>query len=1253
LTANAAANTATTRFRPRTFGPYELRHEIGRGGMGSVYRAVRIDGQGPPVALKVPYAEMADYFGCMRREIHALSRLRHPGVVRILDEGAEKGVPWYAMELLDSSSLDELLSMSASREIPTADVRPFEPRSGILVIPDSLRARPLVRGDLTRALTLMYRLARVLAYVHAHGIVHRDLKPQNVLVREGDRPVLVDFGLMGQFQAQTGRETLEVGGLMMGTALYAAPEQVNGELVDARADLYSFGAMLYEIVAGAPPFNAPSVRDVLMQHLSDPPVPISAIVQGVPDVLERLIMRLLEKRRADRLGYAEDAAAMLVEAGAEPDPDFEIEAAAYLYRPEVIGRAKTIDSLRVRLTGANHSKGAFLCLGGESGIGKTSVASALAREATINGFRVVTAICDAIGAQPLHAFRPLLREIADHCRSGGEETLDRVLGPRLQVLRDHEPALAALADDAPIRMPSEIVNRRLFADLADTVAAFARERPLLLILDDLQWADESTLRFLASLGSDFFDDLPLMILGTYRVDEVGPDLRALFDQPYVAHAMLDRLDDGSVTDIVRSTLAAPDAPESFLSFLARHAEGNPFFVAEYLRAAVAENLLYREGGRWHVRGAARSYATLGLPNTLRDLVERRLQGLTPLAQRVAEAAAVLGRDINEQRLLATCGESEAALVEAMTELVERYVFVDVEGTARFAHDKIREGVYARIDGQRCKELHGRAADVIESLCASDEQLRLYAAEIAHHCDAAGRDPQAIHFYSLGAEAALKTGACREAIDLVTRAMALYAHNPAKETVKERGLRHARWHRVLCAAHLGLGDLVTSAEHARTSLGAVGIRLPRSNAGWKTRLLFEAARQAMHLALPRVTGAREARRDVLLEVALSAEKFSERSYFVADQTPMLASALIAVNAAERIGHAPGLVHSYSNLGLVASGVGLHRLADRYFEEGRRLGMEAKHYQGLAHLGYASVAHYITTCDWKRCEQYAAEAVEIARMAGDHQITEICQTVRGHWEFYTGRMQKAAETGDELRDGARKRSNLQHECWGYVTRGRSLVPMGRLEEALDCAHKAWALVEQHNDHLSQLISSALRTSALLHLDDLHAAAEAADATYSIALKPAFRMWELFRGFAHPAEVYLEVWSRVRNDDPLEVERMRRAVTVLLKHLREMARRAPIVVPVTLRLAGVTACLEGNIRRGEKLLRKSATEAKRLGLPLDEGIAEYELVRRTVLDPGERSERRAHARAIFRSIGCELYLRKMQDDPHRSGQRVVEGV
>jgi eukaryotic-like serine/threonine-protein kinase len=1222
---------------PRTVGPYQVRYELGRGGMGVVYRATRIGG-GPEVALKMPFVEMADYFGLLRREIHALGRLRHPGVVRIIEEGVDKGVPWYAMELLDSRTLDELLHIGSGARDPTMAL-PFEPTAGTPAeVTAFTRGRPRVRGDLHRALTLMYRLARVLAYVHAHGIVHRDLKPQNILVRRGDRPVLTDFGVMGHFRAQSGREVLEVGGMMMGTAFYAAPEQCSGELVDARADLYSFGVMLYEIVTGQLPFDHQSVNAVMAAHLSEAVRPPSQLVREVPHALERLILNLLEKERGDRLGYAEDVAALLVEAGAEPDPDFEIESAAYLYRPELVGRTATLSVLGERIPAVKKGEGAIVVIGGESGIGKTSVAAAFSREATVRRLRVITGEGDPVGAQPLHPLRPLLREIADSCRASGE-ILERVLGPRLAVLREHDATLAALADENAPRVAPAIASRRLFSDLAETLAAFAREGPLLLILDDLQWADELTLRFLTTLDEDFFGNLPLLILGTYRADEVGPDLRALLSKSHLKQIMLGRLDAGSVAEIAQSMLAAPDAPETFLQFLAKESEGNPFFVAEYLRTAVAERLLRREGGRWRVAATDDAYAGLGLPSTLRDLVRRRLDGLSPLARRIAETTAVLGREVPASLLAAVCGESEDDLLEVMLELAEHHVLDHVENGVRFAHDKLREGAYERIDPDRRRQLHGRAAEVLRTTYATDEQLDVHAVELARHYDEAGVEDEAIAYYSRAAEAALRTGACRETIHLMNRAFTLDERSPSG-SVAERKLCHARWHRILCYAQYGIGDLNECGDHARMSLREVGVKLPQTQRGWRARLLFEALRQGLHLVLPRPWyRAHSTKERALMEVVFSALKYSQRSYYTGEREYMLTGALMAINTAERLGEMPAVMRAYTNLASTLSPLGLPRLAERYFTEARRLAIAANDLDAIAHVGFASGAHYTAICDWERLDLYIHDAVAAARMSGDVYLTEYSLTARGHFEMYTGQFEKSDATYAEVQQSARKRSDPQHECWGWMGRARALIPLGRLEEAREYALAGLKLREGQNDHLDEIVSQSLVTLALHHMGKRDEARAAADLSHDKALKNKLWLWEMFRGLAAPAEVYLDVWSRVRDTDAREAGEMHARVRRLLRTLRSLARRAPLARPASLRLTGVMECLKGNLDRGEELLRKSAAEAARLGLILDEGIAYYELERRS---PSRREKNAARERAmsIFDLIRCDLYLRKMSE-------------
>ena len=253
-------------------------------------------------------------------------------------------------------------------------------------------------------------------------------------------------------------------------------------------------------------------------------------------------------------------------------------------------------------------------------------------------------------------------------------------------------------------------------------------------------------------------------------------------------------------------------------------------------------------------------------------------------------------------------------------MIEQQVFEAVGYSVRFAHDKLREGAYARITDERRRVLHARAAVVIEQSCETEELLARHAAELAHHCDVGELHEKAIGYYAHAAEAAVSSGACREAVDLMNRALALDELRPKKESAWRRRFRHARWHRVLSFAHFGMGDIALSADHARRSLSEAGVHLPRTFMGWRFRLATEALRQAIHMLLPRrMARARAAKRSVYRDITLSAQKFSESRYYSDERIAMAAAGLLAVNSAERLNDAPTLIRAYANIGGAAAGI----------------------------------------------------------------------------------------------------------------------------------------------------------------------------------------------------------------------------------------------------------------------------------------------------------------------------------------------
>ncbi|MFN7145302.1 MAG: serine/threonine-protein kinase, partial [Myxococcota bacterium] len=265
-------------------GPFRLVETLGVGGMATVYRA---DGPEGPVAVKILHQSRitAEEVKRFRREYITLERLRHPNVVRVVDTGDQSGFPWIAMELIEGTDLGTLL--------------------------ERWQADP-PKDRFERVEALFRELCEALAYVHEQGIVHRDLKPGNVLVGTDGHARLTDFGVVKDPEAFP--TSLTLAGRLVGTVAFMAPEQITGESPDTRADLYSLGALLYVMLTFRRPIVADSIAGYLARHLTETPRAPSDIDPRVPQRLERICTKLLQKDPSRRYASARQVLAALAEA---------------------------------------------------------------------------------------------------------------------------------------------------------------------------------------------------------------------------------------------------------------------------------------------------------------------------------------------------------------------------------------------------------------------------------------------------------------------------------------------------------------------------------------------------------------------------------------------------------------------------------------------------------------------------------------------------------------------------------------------------------------------------------------------------------------------------------------------------------------------------------------------------------------------------------------------------------------------------
>jgi TolB-like protein/tetratricopeptide (TPR) repeat protein len=267
-------------------GPYEIVAQIGAGGMGEVYRA-RDTRLGRDVAIKVLPAEYASDSERLRRfeqEARAVAALDHPNILAIHDVGTHEGAPYIVTELLEGESLRERLSGGAM--------------------------------PVRKAAEVAVQIAQGLSAAHEKGIVHRDLKPGNVFLTENGVVKILDFGIAKLLAPRSGAEPAKATtvveatqpGTTLGTVGYMSPEQVRGQSVDQRTDIFSFGCVLYEMLSGQSPFRRHTVADTASAILHEDPAPLSATVRHIPPTIEGIVTRCLEKSPEDRFQSARDLA---------------------------------------------------------------------------------------------------------------------------------------------------------------------------------------------------------------------------------------------------------------------------------------------------------------------------------------------------------------------------------------------------------------------------------------------------------------------------------------------------------------------------------------------------------------------------------------------------------------------------------------------------------------------------------------------------------------------------------------------------------------------------------------------------------------------------------------------------------------------------------------------------------------------------------------------------------------------------------
>jgi serine/threonine protein kinase len=741
---------------------YEILEEVGRGGMGIVYRA-RDRQRDTVVALKtLPRLEPAALYR-FKQEFRALADVVHPNLVTLYELVAEGRQWFFSMELVDG--VDFLTYVSTGTQARCAD--PTKERSSLGSSPpgaplERVEPAPLTPEGFVRLRDALRQLAAGVQALHTAGKLHRDIKPSNLLVTAQGRVVLLDFGLAAELGA-AGQLASE--GSIVGTVAYMAPEQAAALPLTPACDWYSIGVMLYEALVGHPPFLGPLLQVLHNKCHKDPPPP-SAIVAGVPEDLDALCAGLLQRRPERRPSGPE----VLRQLGGPTAIPLAFPAAHFPSGAPFVGRVSHLHMLMESFHSLRNGLAAVVHVCGRSGVGKSALMQRFLEDVSADPEVVILAgRCYEHESVPYKAVDSAVDALSRYLRRIPEPEAEvlipgdvRPLARIFPVLRG-VPAVARVPRTAAGTSDPHELRRRAFAALRELLARLGQRHRLIMAIDDLQWGDTDSASLLAELLRP--PDPPLLLLvGSYRSEDEASSsfLRAFLPSFQWPDGKISprRLELEPLTPQETRELAlrllnqeAP-AAQAQAEAVVRESGGNPFFIGELVQYLQA-------GGE---PAAARPVTEL---LALDEVLWRRITSLSAEARRLLEVTAVSARPLRQGDACAAADlgtDERPALAVLRLGRLLRSTGAGADDEIETYHDRIRETVVAHLEPPRRAQHHSRLAHILEAAGQTEPEV------LAVHFEQAGKAEKAAHYYTRAADQAVEALAFDHAAGLYRRAL---------------------------------------------------------------------------------------------------------------------------------------------------------------------------------------------------------------------------------------------------------------------------------------------------------------------------------------------------------------------------------------------------------------------------------------------------------------------------------------------------
>jgi hypothetical protein len=674
-------------------GCYRVLDELGRGGMGVVYR-VQHAGSGQLLALKQLLAaetpSMAErMLALFEREFYVLAQLAHPRVIAVYDYGLDPAGPFYTMELLDGGDLKALAPLPVAR-----------------------------------ACALMLEVCSSLALLHSRRLVHRDVTPRNIRCTHDGHAKLIDFGAM-----------VPMGPCphVVGTPAFIAPEVVHGLSLDPRTDLFSLGATLYYALTGRAPFAARELSE-LREAWSRELIPPSRLVEGIPPALDALCASLLRIDPAQRPRSAFEVVHRLQAiAGVEQTEPLDVSK-AYLATPALVGREAALRTFRQRMRRALHGVGGALRFESAAGLGRSRVLDACVLEAKTLGATVLRAHVSGDAETPFAVAQQLAEQLLA-TQPAAAQAAAEAAGVSSALFA--EPRAAA-SGPAPLKKLTDPARDRLALQTALTqwLLRVCDTHALLIAVDDVPRIDEASIALLAGLALQA-KERPLFVAVTVdraAIEQAAPAYSVLVR--HSASVNLEPLSHAQSAALFASTFGNVPHLPALADRIHKIARGNPRASLALAQHLVDTGVIRHEDGHWTLPAELESR---DLPQSVAEMLLARVAALPALARHFVEAQALLvARALRRRDYAALAPGCDGRQLDAALDALISSELLQSDGEFyQLAHSAVADTLRAQLDAARKRELH-------LALCAFYERRPgMHPYLIVQHLFAAGRDAQAL------------------------------------------------------------------------------------------------------------------------------------------------------------------------------------------------------------------------------------------------------------------------------------------------------------------------------------------------------------------------------------------------------------------------------------------------------------------------------------------------------------------------------